>query len=345
MHARERRMATLDDNRHVRAFAWGTEYLEPVARAIGVETVSGYASPSEFVAAFSANAVRHSDDFFHAPLITDYQLASDKVLTWTSAVETVSAENNCVRASFFQARHEPHRKQKRAVIILPQWNAQPDSHIALAKLINRFGISALRLTLPYHEERRPAELERAEHLVSSNIGRTIESVRQAVLDARAGVAWLRGQGYTRIGIIGTSIGSCAAFLTFAHEPLLQVGVFNHVSGYFADVVWNGISTRHVREGIERQLTLEQTRRCWLPISPQAYIEKLKRPPARPVRFIAARYDLTFPADLSRDIINELRRAGVPINVAWLPCGHYTLGETPWKYLDGYKIINFFRRHL
>ena len=91
-------------------------------------------------------------------------------------------------------------------------------------------MSALRLTLPYHQQRKPPELERADHLVSTSVGRTIQSMRQAVLDTRAAVAWLKSEGYEQVGILGTSVGSCIAFLTFAHEPDLDAGAFNHVSG-------------------------------------------------------------------------------------------------------------------
>ncbi len=131
------------------------------------------------------------------------------------------------------------------------------------------GMSALRLTLPYHQQRKPAELERADHLVSTNIGRTIQSMRQAVLDTRAAVRWLKMQGYERVGILGTSVGSCIAFLTFAHEPDLNAGAFNHVSGYVADVVWKGLSTEHVRAGFGNSVTLEELRTYWAPISPLA----------------------------------------------------------------------------
>jgi pimeloyl-ACP methyl ester carboxylesterase len=206
-------------------------------------------------------------------------------------------------------------------------------------------MSALRLTLPYHEERRPPELERAEHLVSSNIGRTIQSMRQAVLDARAAVRWLKQQGFERIGVLGTSIGSCTAFLTFAHEPDINVGVFNHVSGYFADVVWQGISTRHVRQAIEPILTLEELREFWRPISPVPFIPRLLNMERRPMRFIAAKYDLTFPVDLSRAVIDEVRRLGIDLDVVWLPCGHYTTAELPWKAIDAWKIATFMRKHL
>ena len=87
------------------------------------------------------------------------------------------------------------------------------------------------------------------------------------MDTRAAVQWLKSRGYEQIGILGTSIGSCVAFLTFAHEPDLKAGTFNHVSGYFADVVWNGISTEHVRAGFADHLTLDELRTYWTPISP------------------------------------------------------------------------------
>jgi hypothetical protein len=34
---------------------------------------------------------------------------------------------------------------------------------------------------------------------------------------------------------------------------------------------------------------------------------------------------------------------VPARKVFLPCGHYTIGQTPFKYIDAFHIINFFRR--
>jgi pimeloyl-ACP methyl ester carboxylesterase len=111
------------------------------------------------------------------------------------------------------------------------------------------------------------------------------------------------------------------------------------------VVWRGISTAHVRASVGDNATLEELRAAWLPISPLAFTDRLSRVTPRPIRFICARHDLTFLPDLSRDIIAHIRNTGHPLDVVWLPCGHYTLGESPWKYLDGWKIATFLRRHL
>jgi len=338
MHIKERHFATRDTNRVVRPFEWGAQFIK--------EHVNGD-DPRQLFRQHTQSVMQRSEDFYALPHITDYRLAGER-LTWTSAVRTPSVENNTVHARFFPAmmKGKETRKTRSAVLLLPQWNAQPESHVDLCRVLNRLGISALRLTLPYHEARRPSELERADYLVSPNVGRTIQSLRQAVLDTRAAVSWLiEHEGYDSIGILGTSIGSCTAFLAFAHDERIDVGVFNHVSGYVADVVWHGLSTRHVREGFGDALTLEELRQYWLPISPFPFISRLKRMRERPIRFIAARYDLTFPVDLSRDVIAEARRHHIPLDVAWLPCGHYTLGEAPWKYLDGWKIAAFLRKHL
>src|SRR5215469_9142686 len=96
----------------------------------------------------------------------------------------------------------------------------------------------------------PVELGRADYTVSANIGRTKDDERTVVVDSRCCLDWLEQKGYNRLGIVGTSLGSCYAFIAAAHDPRIRVAAFNHASTYFADVVWHGQSTRHIREGIQ-----------------------------------------------------------------------------------------------
>lgn len=335
MHRRERSYYERDNNRLVRPFDWGLSFV--------VDHVNGD-DPRVVLREHTKRTLQHSDEFYALPAIDDYKLIGDQ-LTWTSAIKTSSVENNTARARFFPARSKNGKQPHRAVVVLPQWNAQPESHVEACRIFNFIGISALRLTLPYHQERRPVELERADHLVSPNVGRTIESFRQGVLDTRAAVRWLKNEGYERIGILGTSIGSCISFLAFTHDPHIVAGTFNHVSGYVADVAWNGLSTRHVREGFGSHLTLDELREYWSPISPIPFIPKLRTMEPRPMRFISARYDLTFPVKLSQEVIAEAQRHNLPLDVVWLPCGHYTTAELPWKAIDAWKIATFHRKHL
>ncbi|HEX5874491.1 MAG TPA: hypothetical protein VFY60_07560 [Pyrinomonadaceae bacterium] len=331
MHRRERWYHQRDNNRLVRPFDWGLSYI--------VDHVNGD-DPRELFTSHTNRVMQASEDFYALPPITDYRLEGDQ-LTWTSAIHTPSPENNLARARFFPEKKQ--NKPRNAVVVLPQWNAQPESHVEACRIFNMMGMAALRLTLPYHLQRKPPELERADHLVSTNVGRTIQSMRQAVLDTRAAVRWLHLQGYEQIGILGTSVGSCISFLAFAHEPLLRAGAFNHVSGYVADVVWHGLSTTHVRAGLADHVTLDELRKYWAPISPLPYMQRVASLGHRPMRFIIARYDLTFPLDLSHVTVAEARRHKLPLDVVWLPCGHYTTGELPWKAIDAWKIATFFRK--
>ena len=329
-HRWERRLAAAAEGRTVRPFDWGLEWIADIA---GAPT----ADPSHLVE-WSAAMVDRSEAFFDAPP-TDFTLDGNH-LTWQSAVITPHHENNTVLARYFPDRSPAGRR--RAVLVLPQWNADAGGHIGLCRLMNRFGLSALRLSLPYHDARMPPELQRADYIVSANIGRTIAVCRQAVLDARQAIAWLRSQGYESIGIMGTSLGSCLSMLTAAHEPVIRAAALNHISPYFADVVWSGLSTAHVRASLDANIELDMLRRAWMPISPWPHVAKLKQKRAL---LVYARYDLSFPLDLSKALVREFGRLDVPHDVAVLPCGHYSTGVTPFKYLDGFSLCRFLSRHL
>jgi pimeloyl-ACP methyl ester carboxylesterase len=188
----------------------------------------------------------------------------------------------------------------------------------------------------------PPELERADYIVSPNVARTLQVCRQAVLDARRTVAWLHREGYERIGILGSSLGSCLSLLTTAHEPLIRVQALNHISPYFADVIWEGLSTMHVREGLAGSIELDALRRIWMPISPFPYLERVR---GKRLLLVYARYDLTFPVTLSKFLVNEFRRRGIEHEVAVLPCGHYSTGVTPFKWIDGIVLCRFLSRSL
>jgi hypothetical protein len=331
----ERRLASATTNRAVRPFDWGLEWLAD--HEIVLDDVPD--DPADLLQVWGEETTRISERFYEVTPADDYSLDGD-VLTFTSAVDTPHPENNLVSARFFP--DDSPRGRKRAVVVLPQWNADAGGHVGLCRLLNRFGMSALRLSLPYHDVRMPPELSRADYIVSANIGRTAQVCRQAVLDARRAIAWLRMQGYSSIGILGTSLGSCLAMLTTAHEPLVKAAALNHISPYFADVVWEGLSTEHVKQSLDGNVTLDELRKMWLPISPLPYIERVR---GRKILLIYARYDLTFPVHLSQMLVNEFRMRDIPHRLAVLPCGHYSTGVTPFKWMDGLALCRFLSRAL
>src|SRR4029450_12151436 len=100
------------------------------------------------------------------------------------------------------------RRPRAAVLVLPQWNADPGGHVGLWRLLAANGLTVGGVTRPHHDQRIPPELHRAHYIVSSNIARTVQVCRQAVLDARRAIAWLAGEGFDRIRILGNSLGAC-----------------------------------------------------------------------------------------------------------------------------------------
>jgi hypothetical protein len=333
----ERKLATRDTNRVVRPFDWGTDWLHSVGFPPCPADANGTAR--ECVDRFVRAALDDSDRFFSYQPVNDYQL-QDGRLTFTSPVETRYPENNTVNGLWF-----PTPKDRgRALVVLPQWNSGPDGHVGLAKLLNRFGISALKMTMAYHAERKPAELQRADYHVSSNVGRTIHACRQSVIDTRACLDWLQKQGYQRVGILGTSLGSCVAFIAAAHDLRVKLGIFNHVSMYFSDVVWTGLSTQNVRQGFSSVITQDDLRRFWSVISPASYLNRLDGRDLHNL-LIWARHDSTFLPEYSQQVLRSFREMKLPHQIFTLPCGHYTTGQFPFNLMDGLAMCRYASRYL
>ena len=386
MYKWETALTTRDENRIVRPLEWGFEWIEPFLREHGfAEAIPAPEVARDRVAAETAMVrinqilIRHSDAFFGYQRPTDFRLeerfpqlyptnvrpetlAQDaalkqqaidgklpkaQFLRFTSPEHTPYPENDLVNARWYPVA--PHKGQPRqAIVVLPQWNADGLSHNALCDIFNKMGISALRLSMPYHDIRRPAELERSDYAVSANIGRTLAACRQAVVDIRCCVDWLEEQGFEHFGVLGTSLSSCYGYMASAHDPRLRVNAFNHISTAFGDVVWAGQSTRHIRQALQDAgLSQERVRALWAATSPCNYYEKIVSPavdgPNKQVLAVYANYDLTFPKEYSLKVIEAFRHIGLNFELRVLPCGHYTTGETPYKFIDGWYLGSFVYR--
>ena len=333
----EHRRWTTDDNRHVRPFAWGLEHIGGSADD---------ADPRGFLQAWVTQTLSNSDAWFSTTPAADYRLqaADDShddgaVLTFTSSVNSPWPENNLVHARLFAVR-----KNGPAVVVLPQWNAKWDGQVSICRWLNRMGITALKLSMPYHDRRMIPGHERADHLVGPNIGLTLQANRQAVQDVRRCLLWLAQAGYGKLGIVGTSIGSAVGSIAMAHDPLIRAGAFLHVSTYFADVVRTGMNTSHVWEGLQAAVTGDELRKFWAPISPYPYLSRL-RGSNQKMLMVSGTYDQTFWPEFSQEIIRQVRSTGIENEVMLLPCGHYSLELMPFSYPAALRMGLFLFRHL
>jgi hypothetical protein len=371
-----------DENRVVRPLEWGFEWLSPFLETHGFgsyvpgpEIIRNEAAAEAAMVRINELLIRNSDIFFGYERPTDFRLerrhpqlfptnvrpetlAQDEALKqqalegkleqaeylrFTSPERTPYPENDQVNARWYPApAHKDPRRPKQAIIVLPQWNSDGFSHNSLCTIFNRMGVSALRLSMPYHDIRRPEELERSDYSVSANIGRTIAACRQAVVDIRCCLDWLESQGYEHFGVLGTSLGSCYTFLASTFDKRIRVNAFNHASTAFGDVTWAGQSTRHVKQALEEAgLTQDRVRALWSAVSPCSYYSRFASPeaggPDKRVLLVYADYDLTFPREYSLQVVEAFKRHDLNFEPRVLPCGHYTTGETPYKYIDGWYL--------
>ena len=98
----------------------------------------------------------------------------------------------------------------------------------------------------------------------------------------------------------------------------------------------------MRQGLDGHIDLPTLRALWRPISPSSYLNRVGD---TKTLLVYARYDLTFPLDLSMTLVEEFKAHGLSHEVAVLPCGHYSTGMAPFKFLDAYLLIRFLRRAL
>jgi len=403
MYGWETRLTMRDENRVVRPLEWGFEWLQSFVEDAGlsgrVERLAAAGHSEQAMIEVNEAILADSERFFGYQRPTDFRLEERhpmlfptnvrpetlerdarlkhlaaegkspraQFLRFTSPERTPYAENDLVNARWYPA--DPQRqvgKPKQAIIVMPQWNADAFSHNTLCSLFNRFGISALRLSKPYHDIRRPTELERSDYAVSANIGRTLSATRQAVVDIRCCLDWLESQGYEQFGVLGTSLGSCYAFLASAHDRRLRVNAFNHASAAVGDVVWAGQSTRHIRQALEEAgLTQDRVRALWAGASPMHYFARFASfnkqgtgnreqgiegknavssgEFSKKALLVYSRYDLTFPYEYSLEVVKSFREHGIDFEPKVLHCGHYTTGETPFQYLDGWYLGSFVYR--
>jgi hypothetical protein len=322
-----------EPNRRVLPFSWGLEHIGGDANE---------RNPRAFLNDFVAGTIAHSDEWFATTPATDYRL-DENILTFTSAIASPWPENNRVFGQLFPLPRKRTRKGP-AVVVLAQWNARWEEQQTICQWLNKKGLTALKMSLPYHDRRSIPGHPRADHLVGPSIGLTMQANRQSVLDVRRTLTWLEQQGYGPLGILGTSIGSCIGFITLCHEPRLRGGAFLHVSTHFGDVVANGLTTMNVWDSMKDSVKPEEASHYWSPISPLPYIPKLKGA-GKKILTISGRYDPTFWPEFTESFLATMRQNEVPFDSVALPCGHYSLGVAPFKYIVGYRFGTFLARVL
>lgn len=280
-------------------------------------------------------ATSNAERFF-APCrpLTDASI-DDEWIRFASSAPTGIPNNDVVQAKLTRAG-----ALDRAVVVFHHWNATSRNKV-LARHLARQGITVVEIALPYHLERSRPGASFADHMLSSNLGRTLQSVRQAVLDGRQLIGILQRAGYRSVSVLGMSLGSWVAGLVAAQEHSVQRAGLLLCAGSLADMVWTGAATRHIRAGLEGRARLSDLRRAWSPLDLGSHATNLARP-GLSVQIVLAKRDRVVLPELSETFVQQLQRAGASPEVVELNCGHYSLALPPYAIRLGISLSRFLR---
>ncbi len=234
------------------------------------------------------------------------------------------------------------RQVKKAVVIIPHWNAKQDDYLSLARCLLLGGFAVFILTLPHHGKRATSAPDHiANEFLNANLGAAIASIRQSVLDVRHLVDWLDFNGYEKIHLVGVSLGSCVASLVTAFEPRISRCALLVTAGDFAETVWTGRATSRILGAIEDHINREQLANIWAIISPINFVDRIVANDS-PLLMISCRRDAVVQFKLAAQFASTLVNAGANLKWRILPCGHYTLGLFPFNLITVHALLKFLR---
>jgi len=320
----ERRARRGEEGKHATDFALDAELAFP-----GAGTVR---SIEEFSAL--ADKALADQSFFERPNEVDQGFQRQgEWLKFPSDITTDVEENNTVWAKITESGSLDH-----ALVVFHHWNARARNS-QLARFLSRRGITVVEIAMPYHFERSRPGSTYADYMLSPNIGRTIQSIRQAVLDGRKLVHWLKSEGYGEVSVLGMSLGSWVGGLIAAHDPAVSKASVFLTAGSLADMIWTGRATRSIRDSLETNLDLSDLRRAWAPINLENFAHRLARRDLA-LHVVLAKRDKVVLPELSERLMQKLTTAGARPDIMSLSCGHYSLAIPPYILLAGLSLKQF-----
>jgi len=215
-------------------------------------------SPLEAAERYFSECERFTRQAYFTPpaALEDFRAESADLISWRSpgGSDGLFPNNQRARVALFRTRPEAP-----TVIMLHALMSASDlGYRRWARHFNSFGWNAAFVHLPFHYSRRlPGHLN-GELCCTADLILTGDTLRQAVIELRQLLAWLRGQGSREFGLLGTSYGGWVAALLASLEPdlrfvaLLAPMVNIVYSLYEGPTSW-AIRGQLIRAGLKREL--------------------------------------------------------------------------------------------
>lgn len=235
-------------------------------------------------------------------------------LTFPSPVTSDVPENNTVYAEYFVPKGAGKHP---AVLVLDIMQGNQLIARGEAMWLAQNGIASMVVLLPHYNQRRaPGSKVK---LVSPDIVRTMDGIRQAVLDCRVACAWLAARPEVdadRLGMVGTSLGSFITAITSANEPRIKNVCMVLGGGGLVDAYYDHPKAKPVTEWIDLLGGKRLVKNLIAPVDPLTYAAQLK---GKNLLMIAAREDEIVPPKAA----SQLWEATGKQRIVWLDAGHIT----------------------
>src|SRR5450432_1649621 len=178
---------------------------------------STHAAAEEYVSACERQT--RAEHFALPAAMEDFREETPGTISWWSPAVSVAEfpGNGRARAILYRVRPDAP-----TVIMLHALMSVSDAGYGIwARRFNSAGCNAVFVHLPFHYSRRPRGHLNGELCFTADLVLTGDTVRQAVVEIRQLLAWLRAQGTCEFGLLGTSYGGWVATLVSSLEPDLR----------------------------------------------------------------------------------------------------------------------------
>jgi dienelactone hydrolase len=244
-----------------------------------------------------------------AAALPDVQFSGAHDFRFVSPLESRWPANNMVHGRFFAAARS--WRGSPTVILLHGWNAESTYRTLfpyLAWRLNRAGLNAAMIELPYHSRRKPRGAGAVRNFLSNDLVHVLEATRQSVADARALVAWLTAEGSPAVSLWGFSLGAWLSGLVVCTNSQISRAVLTTPVSRIDRVIDELDFCKAIRQ------RLDGVELCLDPLNLVSH-----RPAILPenILLVASEHDLFAPIET----IEELRRAWGGAAMWRTPHGH------------------------
>ncbi|MGO7675015.1 abhydrolase domain-containing 18 [Rhizobium leguminosarum bv. viciae] len=292
------------------------------------------AIPFRFDDSFALRTIPEAEKFFE-PLGAAVPLVEEAGrVVFTSDIQSDDEKNNEFGCLIADSGSKGH-----ALVVFHHWYARR-RYPAFSKFFASRGITVVEATLPFHFDRASDEFSE-EKLLNADLGMTVGSLRQAVLDGRKIVRWLHAQGYSEISVVGMCIGGLIAGLIASYEHKVGKAVLMVAPDGLADMVWTGETFRRLRDRLGSSISLEELRNAWRLLDLRKNLWELSRP-GLDLMFVVGKNDKIVRPEVSGGLVDDLRACNLSPQMVRLNCGHSSVGMFPYNIIAARRVLRFLK---